>query len=62
MADELKTRFTRARLEAIMSHELSENDMKAARAEVFSVSPIGYIGLIEHLDGTRSVRLYEVEI
>ena len=58
MADELKVRFTRARLAAIVEHELREGGNEEARSHVAIVPRLGYLVTIGNGDST-TIRLIQ---
>ena len=58
MADELRRRFTRARLAAILEHELRENGKAHARPHVAIVPQQGYLVAIGDGD-LLTIRLIE---
>jgi hypothetical protein len=58
MAEELKRRFTRARLAAIVEHDLQELGHSEAHSHVSIVPHMGYLVAIEHGD-VATIRLVE---
>jgi hypothetical protein len=58
MADELKKRFMRARLAAILEHELREGDNIGASSHVAIAPRLGYIVAIGDGEST-TIRLIE---
>jgi hypothetical protein len=58
MADELKIRFTRARLAAIVEHELREGGNEEARSHVAIVPRLGYLVTIGNGEST-TIRLVQ---
>jgi len=58
MGDELKRKFMRARLAAILDHELSENGNTNARSHVAIVPRMGYLVAIDEGD-SLTIRLVE---
>ncbi len=58
MADELRRRFTRARLAAILEHELRESGNRHARPHVAIVPQHGYLVAIGDGD-SLTIRLVE---
>jgi hypothetical protein len=58
MSDELKTRFTRARLAAILEHELRERGNSHASSHVAIVPQMGYLVSIGNGD-SLTIRLVE---
>ncbi len=58
MADELKSRFTRARLAAMLEHELREGGNSQARSYVAIVPRMGYLLTIGNGD-SLTIRLVE---
>ena len=58
MADELKSRFMRARLAAIVEHELREGGSEDARSHVAIVPRLGYLVTIGNGDST-TIRLVQ---
>jgi len=58
MAEELKSRFTRARLAAILEHELIESGNCDARSHVAIVPELGYLVTIGNGD-SLTIRLIE---
>ena len=58
MADELRRRFVRARLAAILEHELHECGQSHVRSHVAIVSQMGYLVTIGNGD-SLTIRLVE---
>ena len=58
MGDELRRRFMRARLAAILDHELCENGNTKARSHVAIVPQMGYLVAIDEGD-SLTIRLVE---
>jgi hypothetical protein len=58
MTDELKPRFVRARLAAILEHELREAGNHGVNSHVAIVPRLGYIAAIENGDSV-TIRLVE---
>ncbi len=58
MTDDLKRRFTRARLAAILEHELHEAGHRQARSHVAIVPRMGYLVAIHDSD-SLTIRLIE---
>jgi hypothetical protein len=58
MADELRTRFTRARLAAIVGHKLREDGHCQASSHVAIVPKMGYLVAIDNGDSV-TIRLVE---
>ncbi|NYF91774.1 hypothetical protein RBB79_19100 [Tunturiibacter empetritectus] len=58
MAEELKSRFTRARLAAIVEHELREDGNCQASSHVVIVPQVGYLVAIENGESV-TIRLVE---
>jgi hypothetical protein len=58
MSDELKPRFVRARLAAILEHELREGGTHEANSHVAIVPELGYIVAIDNGD-SLTIRLVE---
>jgi hypothetical protein len=58
MAEELRTRFTRARLAAIVQHKLHEDGNCHASSNVAIVPQLGYLVSIDNGDSV-TVRLVE---
>jgi hypothetical protein len=58
MADELRRKFMRARLAAIVEHELQERGDSYARSHVAIVPKMGYLVTIGNGDST-TIRLVE---
>jgi hypothetical protein len=58
MGDELRRRFMRARLAAILDHELNENGSTNARSHVAIVPQMGYLVAIGDGD-SLTIRLVE---
>jgi hypothetical protein len=58
MADELRSKFMRARLAAILEHELLESGKSHARSHVAIVPEMGYLVTIGNGD-SLTIRLVE---
>ena len=58
MAEELRARFTRARLAAIIEHKLREDGNCQASSHVAIVPKMGYLVAIDNRD-TLTIRLVE---
>jgi hypothetical protein len=61
MGDELRRRFTRARLAAILKHELRESGNVAARSDVAIVPRMGYLVSIDNGE-SLTVRIVDEEM
>ena len=59
MADDLRTKFMRARLAAILEHELRESGRSHARSHVAIAPEMGYIVAIDNKEENVTIRLVE---